>query len=209
MLNALIIFIKNPELGKVKTRLAATIGNENALKVYKFLLHRTKVTALKLELKRLLFYSSFVDQEDDWSSDFFQKEIQHSAQDLGRKMIHAFEKAQRQGLQKVIIIGSDCYDLNAEILKKGFEILENKEAVIGKALDGGYYCIGLNFKLLGDKTSQTLESLFVNKAWSHERVANEAEESLKENEVSLGYLQTLSDIDNENDLNAELLALIK
>ena len=69
--NALLIFIKNPELGKVKTRLASTVGDERALQIYQALLGHTRKIAMEVDADRLLFYSAFVDQQDEWKADFF------------------------------------------------------------------------------------------------------------------------------------------
>ncbi|MCI5081251.1 MAG: glycosyltransferase, partial [Saprospiraceae bacterium] len=75
---ALIIFIKNPELGKVKTRLAETVGDEKALDIYKALLGHTRDVALQINADRMLYYSEYAPEEEDgWSEEDFQKYIQY------------------------------------------------------------------------------------------------------------------------------------
>ncbi|SOE20753.1 hypothetical protein SAMN06298216_1235 [Spirosomataceae bacterium TFI 002] len=209
MLNALIIFIKNPELGKAKTRLAATVGDEKALIVYRYLLQHTRDNAEKLDVKRLLFYSKAVDLNDEWPNDLFQKELQHPSPNLGDKMLDAFQRASQEGLEKVMIIGSDCFDLSSKILEQGFEALEKNDAILGKAFDGGYYTIGFNFSQLGEKLDEVLKSLFLNKEWSHENVGQQAEDAFIENKLSYSLLPTLNDVDTEKDLKGELLDLIR
>lgn len=66
--SALIIFIKNPELGKVKTRLAKTVGDERALAIYKALMGHTRDIALAVSVDRLLFYSQEIHSSDNWST---------------------------------------------------------------------------------------------------------------------------------------------
>src|SRR5688572_652040 len=102
--NALLIFVRNPELGKVKTRLAATIGNEKALKIYEELLRHTRQISEKLPVQKLLFYADEINLNDNWQPENFQKFLQ-PAGDLGSKMQAAFETAFSAGAKKVIIIG--------------------------------------------------------------------------------------------------------
>lgn len=80
----LIIFIKNPELGKVKTRLAATLGPEKALTIYNQLLHHTREITENLPLPLALYYSDFIPTADEWDSHVFRKHLQ-TGSDLGEK----------------------------------------------------------------------------------------------------------------------------
>lgn len=199
-MDALIIFIKNPELGKVKTRLAATIGDQNALKVYHFLSNHAKEVALELNADRFLFYSSFIDDSDIWDKEYFIKKLQDPSPDLGQKMFTAFSHLKDQGYQKVMIMGSDCYDINVDILKEGFGQIDSHEVVLGPAFDGGYYAIGFNFNLLAEK--DLLSDVFLNKTWSHDQVANEAISAIAKHGFSLHQLPTLSDVDVEADIES-------
>ena len=120
---ALIIFVKNPELGKVKTRLAETVGDEKALEIYKALLKHTKDVALQLNADRMLYYSEDVPEEEDmWPDDDFQKYIQYG-EVLGERMYYAFEDALAVH-DKAIIIGSDCASLTPEIVAEAFDALD-------------------------------------------------------------------------------------
>jgi uncharacterized protein len=202
--SALIIFIKNPELGKVKTRLAATIGVEKALKVFKKLLVNIHDKSLEVRADKLLFYSSFVDQNDIWENDVFKKRLQNQSPDLGQRMFSAFEDAKTLGYSKVLIVGSDIYEITSDILNLGFELLENAETVMGPTHDGGYYAIGFNFAKI--HSPNFLIDIFLNKTWSHENVAREAIEVINSYAYTCNFLPILSDIDNEEDLkkNQEL-----
>lgn len=187
---ALLIFIKNAELGKVKTRLAKTLGDEQALKIYLSLLSHTRQITEEVKVDRFLFYSNFINQEDDWNINAFHKHVQEGA-DLGERMCHAFELA-FQKYQQVVIIGSDCASLNAEIIEEAFEALALSPFVIGPAMDGGYYLLGMN---------RFEPALFKNIDWSTDQVFNQTLEVIKKLNQSCYLLPELSDIDFEEDWN--------
>jgi uncharacterized protein len=196
--SALLIFIKNPELGKVKTRLAATVGDEKALEVFKKLLVNIRDKSLSVKADKLLFYSSFIEERDIWENDIFHKKLQNQTPDLGQRMLSAFEKAKELGYSKALIVGSDIYEVTTEILNQGFEYLENSETVLGPSHDGGYYAIGFNFEKINSDTF--LQNVFLNKTWSHEDVAQEALDIVNSYSYTCNFLPTLSDIDTEEDL---------
>lgn len=196
--NRLIIFTRNPELGKVKTRLAASIGDKKALKIYTFLLNKTKEVTLNLPCNKVVYYSVKIRQNDLWSANFYEKEPQ-KGNDLGERMENAFKDAFAKGYEKVLIIGSDLYDLTPKHIHEAFEALKNNDVVIGPAKDGGYY-------LLGMKTLQT--TIFKNKKWGTATVRKETLKDLQN--ASIHVLEELNDIDvyedlKENDLLVDLI----
>ena len=79
----LLIFTRNPELGKVKKRLAAGIGDTAALKVYKYLLQHTVEITRNLQVEKWVYYSEEIPEEDMWDNEIFSKKIQQG-EDLGR-----------------------------------------------------------------------------------------------------------------------------
>ena len=183
-----ITFIKNPELGKVKTRLASTVGNEQALKIYNSLMTHTRKVVESVAAKRLLFYSQWINTEDEWSPNFFHKSLQPEG-DLGNRMTVAFE-AGFENNGPVIIVGSDCPGLSPEIIEEGFLALEKNDFVIGPALDGGYYLLGMK---------SYSPSLFEDIKWSTETVKDETINKIKALGKSVSELTPLSDIDYEAD----------
>ena len=142
--SALIIFTRNPELGKCKTRLAKTIGDEAALRIYIFLVEHTDKIARSLPDADLrVYFSDFIGEDNHyWHSNLFSKHLQHG-EDLGVRMERAFTETFNAGYEKVVIIGSDLYDLGVSDLAAAFDALESHEAVLGPASDGGYYLLGL------------------------------------------------------------------
>ncbi len=188
--NLLIIFVKNPVLGKAKTRLAATIGGVKALEIYKLLLKQTVEITKELSCDKVVCYSGFIDNQDVWDNDVYQKKIQIDG-DLGMKMSAAIAQNFSEGYESICIIGSDCYDLNSEIIEAAFEILEERDAVIGESEDGGYYLLGMN---------KLNPAFFENKKWSTETVATDTISDFRKDNLTFGKLPVLNDIDEEKDL---------
>ena len=137
----LILFIRNPEKGKVKTRLAKGVGEEKALRIYQALLEHTRRQALAVEARRLLFYADYVNRGDAWKEADFEKHLQEG-EDLGARMQHSFEVALRQA-RSALIVGSDIAQLSARIIEDAFRQLQTHDFVVGPAKDGGYYLLGM------------------------------------------------------------------
>ena len=189
MKNTLLIFIRNPQLGKVKTRLARTLGDAEALRIYHILLSKTRAAALDCQAERCLWYSDFVDENDDWRPFAFQKRIQHPG-DLGERMEAAFQMAFEAGAQKVVIIGSDCPELSGVVLQQAFDLLDSVDFVLGPVPDGGYYLLGM----------KALEpSVFYGIEWSTETVRAKTLEKIAALGKSFAQLPMLSDVDTEED----------
>jgi hypothetical protein len=186
--NALIIFTRNPELGKCKTRLAKTLGDQAALNIYKYLLQHTVNVSKKVNATRYVFYSETIPQNDIWDCTYFNKMLQ-KGNNLGERMQNAFEYLFHSGYKNVLIIGSDLLDLNETIVEQGFEKLEANDIVIGPAEDGGYYLLGMK---------RRHENIFKNKDWGTQNVRIETLKDLEDCSVSL--LQELNDIDTFEDM---------
>jgi len=186
--HALIIFTRNPELGKVKTRIAKSVGDESALNIYKHLLKHTANVSKNVKADRFIFYSEVICEQDIWNTDSFIKKLQ-KGKDLGERMSNAFKELFILGYSKVIIIGSDLLDLSTEIIEEAFNKLNSNDLTIGPALDGGYY-------LLGMKSMN--ESVFDIENWGTNTVYKQTISKLNENNVYV--LEVLNDIDYIEDL---------
>lgn len=204
MICSLIVFVKNPILGKVKTRVAATVGDEKAVEVYKELLQHTKNVINEWVAQSegaaqkhvIIYYGDFINENDLWKEPHFAKKLQYDSPDLGDRMKMAFD-AELASSERVVIVGSDCLALRAAHLSMGFAALESHEVVIGPADDGGYYLLGMK---------QLHQSLFENKSWSQPSLLNETIADLTQmSAVTKGsgsnyfLLETLSDIDTWED----------
>lgn len=186
----LIIFIKNPVQGKVKTRLANSTGDFAAFQVYNKLLEHTRNITLYSQIDKYVFYTDFVDKEDIWNNAFYHKYLQ-IGNDLGEKMQNAFEVGFKDGYDKIILIGTDCYQLTSEIIDYAFAKLDIYDIVLGPANDGGYYLIGMN---------QLYYPVFQDIHWSTSSVLEETIEKINGIKKSYKLLDEKVDIDTFDDL---------
>lgn len=194
---ALIIFVRNPVLGKVKTRLARDIGDEKALEVYRLLLKHTHDITLPLNCRKFVYYADEVNDHDLWNSPGYTKR-QQFGKDLGERMYNSFKDLFGQGFKKVLIIGSDCYQLQTHILEQGMLLLDINSAVMGPALDGGYYLLGL---------SSFRPELFYNKAWGTGQVASLTIDDFHRLGIPYSLLEKLADVDKAADLTGNLILI--
>lgn len=188
--NLLLIFTRNPELGKVKTRLAKTVGPKTALEIYTFLLEKTRLEASTVNADKAVYYSVKIRENDCWDATIFEKH-QQKGNDLGERMQNAFEKGFKDGYKNIIIIGSDLYDLSSKAIDAAFSDLDTQDAVIGPAEDGGYYLLGL-------KKLHT--SVFRDKEWGTSSVEKETLNNLKAYHVK--RLEIKNDIDVYEDITS-------
>ena len=187
---ALIIFTKNAEPGRVKTRLAATIGVDAAFAVFNRLSNYTAEVAAAVEAGKYVFYSDYIPEVDLWSRELFHKEIQQG-NSLGERMSRALSVAFEKGFQRAVIIGTDCPELDMAILEKAFEVSGEYDVVLGPAEDGGYYLMG---------TNRHIPALFENIQWSTANVLRETISICRANNLSYYLLPVLHDVDEEKDL---------
>lgn len=188
---ALIIFIRQPIAGQVKTRISKKLGNEKALAVYEKLLGHTRDITQKLSCKKYLYYSDSIDISDPWNNKVYEKYKQTSG-NLGARMIGAFDNCFGKNHRKVLIIGSDCYDLTSDIITQAFDLLENADVVAGPASDGGYYLLGMK---------QFHPELFDIENWSTETVLAQTMAHCEKLALEYAYLPVLNDVDEVEDIN--------
>ncbi|MFI5134354.1 MAG: TIGR04282 family arsenosugar biosynthesis glycosyltransferase [Chitinophagales bacterium] len=186
----LIIFVKNPVPGKVKTRLAKTMGAEKALQIYNELLEHTHRITKKLPMDKAVYYSDEVTMGDIWDKGNFEKMVQEGS-DLGKRMLNAFKNSFQKGYRKVVIIGSDNFEITSKIILEAFESIPQNNFVIGPTHDGGYYLIGM---------MALHASLFKNKKWSSDGVLQDTLIDIRNMNGSYKLLPELTDIDTEEDL---------
>jgi uncharacterized protein len=194
----LLVFTKNPQLGKVKTRLAKSIGDKKALFIFQKLIEKTAQTIGAISVHKSLYYSEFIENGDPWDAQVSEKKIQNG-DTLGERMGTAFEDGFEKGFEQIVIIGTDLWDLESSDIEQAFKALETNTVVIGPATDGGYYLLGL---------SQLMPEVFKNKHWGTASVLNDTMNDFKEREVAL--LKPKNDIDYYEDLRKfpELLNLL-
>ena len=200
--NYLIIFIKYPEPGKVKTRLSKSIGNKNAVTLYKLFVETllNRVTPNECNYNISVFFSPKEKQEEikEWLGDKY-KLYPQSGNNLGERISNAFNKTYDMGSKKSIIIGSDTPALKKSLILEAYELLSENDVIIGPTKDGGYYLLGLSH------TSNSFEkfrdsSIFTGIEWSTEHVFDQTVAKLKQSSLSYKTLPEYYDIDQIEDL---------
>jgi len=186
--NLLLIFTRNPELGKVKTRLAKDLGDQTAFDIYKFLLDHTHAITKTLAVTKEVYYSEKIRDNDIWDKALYNKKLQ-KGKDLGERMKNAFASGFKNGYSNIIIIGSDMYDMSSEDLMLAFQKLEETDYVIGPAEDGGYYLLGM----------RKLNSvIFEDKEWGTQTVLKDTLLDLDQESKTL--LAVKNDVDYYSDI---------
>lgn len=188
--SVVLVFQKNLELGKVKTRLAISIGDHEALSVYKKLIAHTKKTIDSIKAEKQIWYSSSIEENDIWETSTYKKYNQEGLS-LGSRMEYAFKTAfERSEPKKVIIIGTDCAEINTQMVEHAFSALDRNDFVIGPANDGGYYLLGMQ---------AFHPSIFVNIPWSTDQVLNETITIIQKLNKKVHFLPALNDVDTLGD----------
>jgi rSAM/selenodomain-associated transferase 1 len=194
--NQLIVFTRYPTVGQAKTRLIPALGAAGAAE-----LHRQMTVHTLAQVRELQQYQSlavtiyFAGQQHQsemvaWLGSEWQYQQQVTG-DLGVRMATAFADTLQSRMQKVVIIGTDCPGLTAEIIQNAFEHLSDHDLVLGPAIDGGYYLIGLR---------SIQPELFIDIPWSTDEVLAKTINIAQQLPLSIALLPPLADVDRPVDL---------
>lgn len=192
---AVLVFVRAPQPGRVKTRLAAAVGEGAALRIYRRLAEHTmaEVRALAADDVAVRVHYAPADAGDavrGWlGADVLY--LPQAEGDLGVRMMDAFARAFSDGAEHVVIVGSDLPEVSASLLHRAFRLLDAHPAVIGPARDGGYYLLGLR---------GMMEGVFDGIAWSTAEVLRATLDRLHAAGVEPAMLEVLSDVDTVDDL---------
>jgi uncharacterized protein len=197
---AILVFVRAPELGRVKTRLAAGIGAERALAAYRFLgrsaVHAALAVGEGVEVRVLFTPPASRALVRHWLGPG-PVLVPQADGDLGARLGAAFDQAFSGGHSPVLVIGSDIPDVDPPLIRRALAALGSAEAVIGPAADGGYYLLGLR---------SPTDSVFDRIEWSTDRVFSQTLERLAAQGVTPATLPVLRDVDTAADLPSELAA---
>lgn len=192
----LLIFAREPVLGRVKTRLAAGIGAEAALAAYRELLALTAAAVAGARVPATVWLAEAPAPpaaptlpRPEWPG--LPWRVQPATSSLGKRMAHAFSEAFGAGAGRVVIIGTDCPGLSDALLRQAFELLASHDLVVGPATDGGYYLLGLN---------KLIPTLFENKSWSTATVLPDTLADAAHLGLRVAQLPPLTDVDSAADL---------
>ncbi len=200
--NNLIIFLKYPEPGKVKTRLAKTIGYEKAADVYSAL---TKYLVSQFtgspSYKVTVHYTPENRSEEisQWLK--IDNMVLQRGNNLGEKLSFALDISLKNGFKNAVVIGTDCIELTNEDIENSFKYLSSEyDSVVGPTNDGGYYLIGLH--------ERNYPLLFNDISWSTDRVFNQTMERIDEIGIRNKVLNYYNDIDDISDINSNVIKII-
>lgn len=203
--NAVAVFTKYPRKGQVKTRLAAGIGAEKACHLHTKMTYHALNQAIQLQKAQiadcLVFFHGASEESTRTWLEFGLNQcvcyeslrlIEQVGKDLGARMYHAFEYMYIAGYKKMLLMGTDCPEINAEILKDGLNMLSVNDVVFGPSQDGGYYLLGMN---------ALHPFLFKEIPWSREDTLYQSLLLCERNGISYALLTTLCDIDRPEDIS--------
>ena len=196
MKNLLIVFVKYPEPGRVKTRLAAGIGDTAAADVYRSLVALTmeRIAPSVPQVYDRIVYADparSLERYRNWLTGAEGFAVQ-TGDSLGERMRTAFLDSFACGYRKVCLIGSDCPDVSATLIEEAFSLLDGCDAVLGPACDGGYYLVAL---------TRDIEQIFTGIDWGTDRVMQQTLARLDTARVSRRMLPRLRDVDRAEDLD--------
>lgn len=190
-----MLFLKEPAKGLVKTRLAATIGVGEATAIYRTMAEQ-QLWRIPAEFETEVHYAPVEagDAMRGWLGEG-PRYIAQSAGDLGVRLNFAFDHGFSKGRPPIIAIGADCPDLDAETLREAAVSLDRCDVVLGPAVDGGYYLIGMR---------RPLPVLFADIPWSSPQVLETTLARAKLGGLTTHLLRELEDIDDEASLRRHL-----
>ncbi|WP_013321554.1 TIGR04282 family arsenosugar biosynthesis glycosyltransferase [Gloeothece verrucosa] len=191
----LIIFTRYPEPGKTKTRMIPILGEEGAAQLQRQMTEFTLKIAKKIEADgSTLVAIYFAGGNETLMQQWLGKDLIYQKQsegDLGQRMHSAYSASFLEGMKKVVIIGTDCPDLDENIINQAFQNLSPQNLVLGPAADGGYYLIGL---------SRPYAALFEGINWGSSEVLAQTEAIARQLDLRVSYLPVLEDVDRPEDL---------
>lgn len=193
--NSVIVFSKYPREGKVKTRLAKSLGDRFAVDFYRFCAEHVFNECRKLIQHDIKVYVFYPDENDkDEMKDWIPREFilyNQIGRTLGDRIKNAFNLVFNNGADDALIIGTDIPDISSELIMNGIKYLQKNDVVLGPSLDGGYYLLGMN---------QFYKNLFNDIKWSTSSVLNQTLKNASNGCLMIKLLPELADIDTEKDL---------
>ena len=190
----LIVFLKYPRSGKVKTRLAASIGGNAAAQLYRQWIGIVlrNVQPVRANIRVVGYYDgAAADEFAEWAA-FVDEWLPQPAGDLGARLAHAFDWGHKHG-GPVLAIGTDCLELDATHIREALARLQNVDIVFGPATDGGYYLVGMH---------EHLPQVFDQIRWSSPNTLDDSIARCNELAVRTAHLLLLADIDTLADWHA-------
>jgi len=182
-----LLFLKAPRAGFVKTRLAADLGDDIACEIFKSLASQTLANIPSDWPVRIFFTpSDALSEMTAWLGDA-NTFLPQTEGDLGQRLEVATRETFANGAASVILLGGDCPSITKDHLNEAAQHLANKQAVIGPAADGGYWLLGL---------PKDAPEVFQNITWSSDSVFSATLNILATLDLAPHQLETLEDVDD-------------
>ncbi|MBM9537299.1 TIGR04282 family arsenosugar biosynthesis glycosyltransferase [Desulfobulbus alkaliphilus] len=204
----LILFTRYPKPGSTKTRLIPLLGADGAARLQKSMTETIAASVRRLALDGTIetvvcHHGGSTEEMQSWlGHDFIYQ--QQGPGDIGQRMLHALRNALDAGAKHVVLVGSDIPGLSTTIMAEAFDRLHHSPVVLGPALDGGYYLIGVR----DDIPSTELVSLFSDIPWSTAEVFLRTVHRLEAAGLTFAPLPLLRDVDEPTDLSGSVLPRI-
>jgi hypothetical protein len=198
--NRLIVFTRYPEPGESKTRLIPALGPRGAADLHRKMTEHTLSWARRWKERcagSLEVY--FTGRNEESFQEWLGPDLSYRPQpegDLGGRMDEAFHQAFREGAEKVVIVGTDCPGLSEDLAQDAFAGLDQGDAALGPAKDGGYYLIGLR---------RPVEELFRGIPWGTTEVLAKTLAAAQRLGLRVSLLETLDDVDRPEDLPISII----
>ncbi len=197
---ALIVFLKYPKLGQVKTRLARDIGKEKAAQIYRLLADRVTGVVSRFQdeynVDLYVFYSSPEAEVERLKECFYFPAstcfVRQEEGDLGYRMLMAFKQVFDLGYERVAIVGTDIPDIKVRHLRALFESLDDRVITVGPSVDGGYYALGMK---------KPLVDIFSGITFSTKEVLAQTIHAAQNLSLQVHQIEKLRDVDNIADLS--------
>jgi rSAM/selenodomain-associated transferase 1 len=191
MRRAILVFLKYPEPGRVKTRLAATVGPNRAAEIYRQLV--SEVFARVSGDAEVFACFDPVERRaecEEWLAGRAAHFLPQATGDLGMRLVEAFAEAFARGFSDVAAIGTDCPEIDASLFTQAWNALETHEVVLGPSGDGGYYLVALR---------ESAPPLFSGIAWSSAQVLSQTLDRAAAANLRVHLLPKRHDVDTEED----------
>ena len=194
MNNNILLFVKYPKNGGVKTRLAKSIGDAAAVSLYKCFVEDilSSLQGLNAHIWICYYPESAKDDMAVWLGSSYFYLLQKGG-NLGKRMQHCFKSSFDKGFEKTIVLASDIPEISENIINNAFKSLEYKDAVIGPSYDGGYYLLGFN------KKSYNTE-IFDDISWGTNFVYEETLGKIESYKLRYSVLDKINDMDTIDDI---------
>jgi uncharacterized protein len=189
-----LFFIKAPEKGRVKTRLATAVGEDRAVGLYQCFVEDilAMLGTLAVEVQCCYQPAHAEAALREWLGPQCSY-VPQQGEDLGRRMENAFRRIFEAGISRAVVIGSDSPDLAANTIEEAFARLQTHDAVIGPSSDGGYYLLGFN-------AERFVPEAFTGIAWSTDHVFGQTLDVLNQYGHDVFVLPQWHDVDTRSDL---------